>query len=124
MDNFFEDLKGYLVNIGGIRDILIFGKIIYDNIVFYILLCNDYIFFFDKFLKFEFEFDIEIFIKFFEKLFLFKNLLDEGRSSWVNSEFDNFRFIIYEIFLYIIVVGLKNEKYKFVEEIFYFSYFF
>lgn len=124
LDNFFDDLKGYSANTGGTRDTLTFGKIIHDNIVSYTPLRNDYISFLDKLLKSELEFDIEIFIKFFEKLPLFKNPLDEGRSSWTNSEFDNFRFMIHEIFLYTIAVGLKNEKYKFVEEILYSSYFF
>lgn len=124
LDNFFEDLKGYSANTGGTRDTLLFGKIIHDNIVSYTPLRNDYISFLDKLLKSELEFDIEIFIKFFEKLPLLKNPLDEGRSRWTSSEFDNFRFIIHEIFLYNIAVGLKNEKYKFVEEILYSSYFF
>ena len=38
--------------------------------------------------------------------------------------FSNFRFIIHELFLYSIAVGLKNENYKFVEELLYSSCFF
>ena len=124
LEDFLEDLKGYSVNLNGTRDIFDYGKIIHDNIVSYTPLRNDYITFLDKLLKSEIEFDIETFIKFIEKLPLFKNPLDENRSSWSNSEFDNYRFFIHEIFLYTIAVGLKNEKYKFIEEILYSSYFF
>jgi hypothetical protein len=124
LDDFFEDLKGYSVNVNVVKDSIAFGKIIHDKIALYTPLRNDYIIFLDKLLKSEIEFDIETFIKFFEKLPLLKKPLDESRSSWTSSEFDNFRFFIHEIFLYTIVVGLKNEKYKFIEEILYSSYFF
>jgi hypothetical protein len=124
LSDFIEDLTGYSVNANETSDLFTFGKIIHDNIISYTPLRNDYIAFLEKLLKSELEFDIERYIKFFEKLPLFKNPLDENRSSWNNSEFDNFRFFIHEIFLYTIVVGLKNEKYKFIEEILYSSYFF
>lgn len=123
LNDFYEDLKGYSAVVVGTKDIFTFGKIIHDNIVSYTPLRNDYVAFLDKLLKSEVEFDIEIYIKFFEKLPLLKDPQD-NRSSWGSSEFDNFRFFIHEIFLYTIAVGLKNENYKFVEEILYSSYFF
>src|SRR5690606_30317906 len=107
----------------GTRDVILFGKAIHDNINSYTPLRNDYIIFLDKLFKSELEFDIDIFIKFFEKLPILKDPQD-GRSSWSQSEFDNFRFFIHEIFVYTIAVGLKNEKYKFIEEILYSGYFF
>ena len=124
LDDFFADLKGYSADIGSIRrDVIAFGKAIHDNIISYTPLRNDYIAFLDKVLKSEIEFDIEIFIKFFEKLPLLKSPQDD-RSSWNSEEFCNFKFFIHEIFLYTIAIGLKNENYKFVEEILYSGYFF
>lgn len=123
LDDFFDDLKGYSVDLKGTRDVILFGKAIHDNINSYTPLRNDYIIFLDKLFKSELEFDIDIFIKFFEKLPILKDPKD-GRSSWSQSEFDNFRFFIHEIFVYTIAVGLKNEKYKFIEEILYSGYFF
>lgn len=122
-EDFFQDLKGYSANTGSTRDIVIFGKAIHDNIISYTPLRNDYITFLDKIFKSELEFDIDIFIKFFEKLPILKDPQDD-RSSWSSSEFDNFKFFIHEIFLYTIAIGLKNEKYKFIEEILYSGYFF
>lgn len=123
LNDFFEDLKGYSADVSETRDKLTFGKIIHDNIISYTPLRNDYIAFLGKLLKSEVEFDIEIFIKFFERFPILKDPQD-NRSSWSPSEFDNFRFFIHEIFLCTIAVGLREEKYKFVEEILYSSYFF
>jgi len=123
LDNFFEDLKGYSVNVGSTRDVFAFGKIIHDNIISYTPLRNDFVLFLDKLFKSELEFDIDIFIRFFEKLPILKSPLDD-RSSWSSHEFDNFNFFIHEIFLYTIAIGLKNENYKFLEEVLYSGYFF
>jgi len=123
LDDFFADLKEYSSNTNETRDIILFGKVIHDNIVSYTPLRNDYIQFIDKLFKSELEFDVDIFIKFFEKLPILKSPQDD-RSSWTQSEFDNFKFFIHEIFLYTIAVGLKNENYKFVEDILYSGYFF
>ena len=123
LDYFFDDLKGYSANVGSTSNVIVFGKAIHDSIVSYTSLRNDYVAFLDKLLKSELEFDIDIFIRFFEKLPILKDP-QEGRSSWSSSEFDNFRFFIHEVFLYTIAIGLKTEKYKFIEEILYSGYFF
>lgn len=122
LDEFYNDLKNYSISFSS-RDAIIFGKEVCDNINLYTPLRNDYIGFIEKVTKSEIEFDIETLIRFYEKLPLLTNPQD-NRSSWSPSEFDNFRFIIHELFLYTIAVGLKNENYKFVEELLYSSYFF
>jgi hypothetical protein len=119
---FFANLKEYKITFPS-RVILEIGKALYDNINSYTPLRNDYIYFIDKLLKSEIEFDIEIIIRFLEKLPSLKSPQDD-RSSWSSIEFDNFKFFIHELFLYTIAVGLKNEKYKFIEELLYASYFF
>ena len=123
LNDFFEDLKGYSVDVSSTKDVFSFGKVIHDNIISYTPLRNDYILFLDKLLRSELEFDIDIFIRFFEKLPILKSALD-GRSSYYSNEFDNFKFFIHEIFLYTVAVGLKNESYKFIEEILYSGYIF
>lgn len=125
LNDFFDELKGYSVNVGSTKDVIVIGKAIQDSIISYTPLRNNYIAFLDKLMKSEseIEFDIDIFIKFFEKLPILKDPQDD-RNSWSPSEFDNFRFFIHEIFLYTIAIGLKNEKYKFIKEILYSGYFF
>lgn len=122
LDNFFQDLKGYSANAIETGDVIVFGKAIHDNIVSYTPLRNEYILFLDKLFKSEVEFDIDIFFNFFEKLHLLKSPQD-NRGSWSSNEFSNFKFFIHEIFLYSIAVGLKNENYKFIEEVFYSGFF-
>lgn len=68
LDDFFEDLKGYSLDLSAINDLASFGKAIHDNINSYTPLRNDYIVFLDKLFKSELDFDIDIFIKFFERL--------------------------------------------------------
>lgn len=123
LDDFFDDLKGYSIVAPPTKEIFVWGKVIHDNIISYTPLRNDFIFFIDKILKAESDFDLDVLIKFFEKLPSLKYPQD-NRGSWTNSEFDNFRFFIHELFLYSIALGLKNENYKFVEELLYSSYFF
>lgn len=122
LDEFYSNLKEYKIEFAS-RDIMDVGKAVCDNINSYTPLRNDYILFFEKLLKSENEFDIEIVIRFLEKFPLLKSPQDD-RGSWLTSEFENFKFYIHELFLYLIVIGLKNEKYKFVEELLYTSYFF
>jgi len=122
LDEFYNDLKGNSITFSA-RDAFTFGKEICENINSYTPLRNDYISFIDKITKSEIEFDIEVIIRFFEKLPLL-TYPQEDRGSWSPSEYDNFRFIIHELFLYSVAIGLKNENYKFVEELLYSSYFF
>lgn len=122
LDEYYNDLKGFSITFSS-TDVFTFGKEICENINSYTPLRNDYISFFDKLTKTDSDFDIEIIIRFFERLPLLLRPQD-NRGSWSDSEFDNFRFFIHETFLYTVAVGLKNENYKFVEELLYSSYFF
>ena len=122
LDEFYSNLKQYSINFTT-RDEIGIGKEICDNINSYTPLRNDFIFFIDKLIKTEIEFDIEILIHFLEK-FPLLTLPQDNRNSYSKFEFDNFRFFIHELFLYVVAIGLKNENYKFVEEILYSSYFF
>lgn len=115
LNEFYDNLKSYSITYST-RDEFTIGKEIYDNVNLYTPLRNDFISFFDKLTKEEIDFDIEIVLRFLEKLPLLTEPQD-GRGSWQNYEFDNFRFFIYELFLYLIAIGLKNENYKFIEEL-------
>jgi plasmid replication initiation protein len=79
--------------------------------------------FLEKVTREDYEIEVDIVIRFLERLQLLKRPLDD-RGSWTQTEFEVFRFAIHEIFLYLIAVGLKNSNYKFIEELFYTHYFF
>lgn len=121
LENFFENLKDFTLTLDS-RDQIEIGKKICENINQYTPLRNDFIEFFDILTKSGVPFDIDILIKFMEKLPLFLQPFD-NRSSWSRFEFENYKIIIHELFIYLVAIGLKNENYKFVEELLYSSYF-
>jgi hypothetical protein len=121
LEEFFQNLKSYsIANIN--HDEIIIGKEVFEKITSYTPLRNDFISFFDKLTNAEIHFDIDIVIKFLEKLPVLLYPQD-NKGSWSDYEFDNFRFYIHELFLYLITIGIKNENYKFVAELLYSSYF-
>lgn len=122
-DEFYSNLEQYSIKFTTIADTISIGKEICDSINSYTPLRNDFIFFLDKITKNEIEFDIEILIRFLEKFPLLTSPQDtiNNRS---NFEFVNFKFFMHELFLYIVAIGLKNENYKFIEEVLYSTYFF
>lgn len=121
LEDFKENLKDFTIKYNS-RELIEVGKQICENINQYTPLRDDFIKFFDILTNSNADFDIDIIIQFFEELPLFFSPLD-GRSSWGTFEFDNFKFIVHEILLYLIAVGLKNNNYQFIEEILYSSYF-
>ena len=122
LDEFFDDIKNYSLKFTN-RDAFSVGKEIIDCISSYTPLRNDFVLFFDKLTKENILFDIDIVIKFLEKFPLLL-LPQDGRNSWSDTEFDHFRFFFHELFLYLIAVGIRNENYKFIEDLLYSSYFF
>jgi hypothetical protein len=123
LNEFFLNLQEYKIDFPSLPSETEAGKIICDNINSYTPLRNELIQFFDKLLKSEIKFDIEIVIRFLERLPLLTSPQD-GRNKWSADEFANFRFFIHELFLYLIAVGVKNEKYEYVENLLLSSYFF
>lgn len=121
LDEFFYNVTKYSV-VFTERDHITIGKEILDQLNLYLPLRNDFIYFLDKVTREGQEFDIDIIIRFLEKLPILKRPLD-SRSSWTSDEFEIFRFVIHELFIYLIAIGLKNENYKFVEELLHSHYF-
>lgn len=121
LNEFYNNLKDYPVTCKSNLTVEV-GKAVHDNIILFTSLRNDFISFFDKVSKTDIEIDFDILIRFLEKLPLFKSELDDKRLS--NQYFENYKFIMHELFLYLIAIALKNENYKMIEELFYSSYFF
>ncbi|MBF4515844.1 toll/interleukin-1 receptor domain-containing protein [Flavobacterium sp. ANB] len=118
LDEFYSDLQNYRLEPTS-NEFLVFGKEILDNINSYTPLRNDFIEFINKLLKTDLDFDLDIIISFLEKLPLY---LHHEESNHRYSS-DNFKFIIHELFLYLIAVGLKNERYDFIDGIMKSTYF-
>lgn len=121
LNDYIENLKEFSINYSSRNQIEV-GKQICENINQYTPLRDDFIKFFDILLNSNGDFDIDTVIQFMEELPLFFSPLD-NQSSWGTFEFDNFKFIVHELLLYLVAVGLKNRNYEFIEEILYSSYF-
>lgn len=121
LEEFYINLKDFEIEFIN-SDSLDLGKQICDNLTAYSPLRNDYISMLQIVTKVTVQVDIDIFIKFFEKLVLLTEYQRTKVSHYIHDT-DNFRFIIHELFLYTIGLGLKNENYKFVAEMLYSKYF-
>ena len=120
LETFYENLKDFKIEFKDTRDVEI-GKQIHDKIHEMTGLRDDYLLFINKITRTELDFDYDSFIDFFEKLPLLEE--PENNSSWYGYQYDNFKFINHEILLYTVAIGLKNENYQFVSELFYSTYF-
>jgi hypothetical protein len=60
------------------------------------------------------ELHIEAVQRFFERIAPFLTMPPKGVSSWTNWDFDNYRFIISELFLYTTSLLLRYERFPFV----------
>lgn len=121
LEDFESNLKDFSISFNSSDQIEI-GKQICENINQYTPLRDDFIKFFDILTNTNVDFDIDTIIHFFEELSLLFSPLD-NRNSWNTYEFDNFKFIVHELLIYLIAVALKNNNYAFIEEILYSSYF-
>ena len=122
LDVFYENLKKFSIHFSS-RDPLEYGKAICDNLNAYVPLRNDYIEFIDKLTKSGLDFDSDILVRFFEKIPLL-TFPQDGVNGYYDHDFDNFRIMIHELFLYSVAVGLRNEDYDYLEALFHSGYLF
>lgn len=97
------------------------GKLVVDFLHRYTPLRNDFILFFDKLVKSEAEFDFDILVSFLETLPVLCYPAED--RSWQPFQYDGFKFIIHEIFIYLVTAGVKNNNFEFLENLFYTSYY-
>src|SRR5690606_38536262 len=99
-----------------------FGKLLYDNLNKYKPLRDDFIDFMMVLNKHEGEVDLDILSHFFERL---PSILspNTGTSSWYDADFNNYKFIINELFIYSVAIGLKKENYRLVAHLLHSRYF-
>lgn len=108
LDNFLFMLKDFRLSNGSKPN---FHESVIDSINKMLPLKND----FEKFIKIVFRYqktvDLDEFYDFFEKLitFLYK---PKEQTSWTRIDSDNYKFFIYELFLYFITNLLELKKYK------------
>lgn len=120
-DALLTDLASFPIE-GKSSDWVEFGKSFMDNITRMMPLRDDYIQFISKVIAPENGFDTDILISFLEEI---TTLLgpQENVSQWNSNNFANYKFILHELWLYTVAIGLKKENYNFLEILFFSSYF-
>lgn len=94
-----------------------FDEIVFQSINQMLPLRNDFIKFVELCSLIPDFFPIDTFIELFEKIIYFlRPTYENGRTGYNENQFDNFKFFIYEIFLYFVTVLLKQKKYSILNE--------
>lgn len=93
-----------------------------DSIRAYNPLRDEFVQFLRTCFRYDTALDVDMLIQFLEQLPLL-TYPQEKVQSWSPSRYDNFRFIMHELFLYSIAIALKYEKYNFASELLHSSYF-
>lgn len=121
LDEFFNNLSDFSIPQGSCTK-PDFGEILYNNLNKYKPLRDDFIDFLIVLNKYEAEVDMDIISHFFERLpsLLYPNT---STSSWYDADFNNYRFIINELFIYSITIGLKKENYRLLAHLLHSRYF-
>lgn len=83
-----------------------YDEIIYSNIEKMLELRNDYINFIVLLSELKKDFNIEIIISLFERLYKFTQ---DSRTTYIKIQFDHYKFFINELFLYTCSILIKNE---------------
>lgn len=104
------------------NDIKTFGEVLMENLKNYKPLREDFIKFIGLLTINKVDFASDIIIDFFENKPMYLRPRDQ-RSSWATDEFDTFRIIFQELFIYTIAVGIINKDFIFVSELFHSKYF-
>jgi hypothetical protein len=100
------------------------GEQIMGKLTQYQPLRDDYLHFIDKLFRDDRNFDVTIVIRFFENLPLHLLPRSEGYRQWKTGQFDHFKLISHELFIYTIAIALKHDNLRVLEELLLTKYFF
>lgn len=104
------------------QDIKSYGELLVENLRSYKPLREDFIKFIDLVSGDEFKIDSDIIIDFFENAPTYQKP-KENLGSWNPAEFDIFKIIFHELYLYVVAVCLKNKDYNLLSDILNSKYF-
>lgn len=102
-----------------------FGAELVNNLHSYKEIREDFLQFLDIITKPEFKIDVDILINFFEKAPNYNNPRDLSNGmSYSSSNYDNYKVIFHELFIYSIAFCLKNMNYVLLSDLLYSGYYF
>lgn len=122
IDLFLDNLWNYEQR-NSSNDFKLYGEQLYNNLVSYKPLREDYIKFIDILSSYEIENTEDILIAFFENAPIYNSPRDENESSWSDARFEIFKIIFHELFIYTIAICLKNKNYTLVADLLHSKYY-
>lgn len=93
------------------------GEAVYNKLNQYKTLKADYLDFWSRVIKSQVVFDHDILLQFFEKLPMLLRPLDEDVNNWQSYQYDHFKLIIHELFLYTVGLALKFNEYYLLRDL-------
>jgi hypothetical protein len=119
-----EDLYEYRLNFGGGYSIKEAGKETVDILLEYKKLRKNIISFFLIVTKVEYNVDYDIIKNLFESKNMYQRPKDKSLNSWYESDFQHYKFIFHELFIYLIASCIKNQNYRLLNDLLYTPYFY
>src|SRR5690606_2792922 len=125
LNDFLENLWNYQLK-NAPRNVKEFGEKLLENLLSYKDLRDNYILFLFEVTKLEYELDVDTFINFFEKFPIYRKPRDFGINggSYYDIDFENFKVVFQELFLYTIAIGIKNNNFSLISDLLHSGYFF
>lgn len=105
------------------EDIETLGNDLVNNLRSFKPLREDFITFVNIISSAEIENPEDLLIEFFEHKPVYESPKDDNSSSWRSSDFENFKIIFHELFIYTIAICLKNKNYQLIAELFHSPYY-
>lgn len=105
------------------NDLKLFGEQLYNALVSYKPLREDFIKFIDILSSYEIENSEDVLIDFFENAPIYNSPREDNAGGWKNSRFEIFKIIFHELFIYTIAIILKNKNYKLVADLLHSKYY-
>jgi hypothetical protein len=113
---FFEILNEFQIKYEEVSDERPLDQVIYDKIQNLLPLRDDFIEFLELNCLYSENLDTDIFIDFFEQMMKYCDAPKDW-TSWNPNQFDHYKFLNHELFLYLITILLKKKRYLDVSNI-------
>ncbi|WP_447951159.1 toll/interleukin-1 receptor domain-containing protein [Chryseobacterium koreense] len=123
LEEFKDDLYQYKLNFGGGWSIIDAGKKIVDKIHEYKPLREDFIAFMKIVTRPEYNLDSDILKSLFENRANYFYPREQS-NSWYDSDYEHYKFIFHELFIYVIAICLYNQNYNLISDLLHSPYFF
>lgn len=122
IDLFLENLWNF-EQINTPNDLKLYGEQLYNALVSYKSLREDFIKFVDIISSHEIENSEDILIDFFENSPIYNSPREDNSGSWTDTRFEIFKIIFHELFIYTIAICLKNKNYKLAADLLHSKYY-